>query len=34
MAKECLKSTFRASKGHSATTTTETKLEDSSESKK
>ena len=34
MAKDCLKSTSRASKGHSMTTTLETKLEDSSESKK
>ena len=34
MAKDCLKSTSRASKGHSTTTTLETKLEDSSELKK
>ena len=34
MVKDCLKSTSRASKGHSATTTLETKLDDSSESKK
>ena len=34
MAKDCLKSTSRASKGRSATTTPETKPEDSSESKK
>ena len=34
MAKDCPKSTSRASKGHSATITPETKLEDSLESKK
>ena len=34
MAKDCLKSTSRAFKSHSVTTTPETKLEDSSESKK
>ena len=34
MAKYCLKSTSRAFKGHSATTTLETKPEDSMESKK
>ena len=34
MAKDCPKSTSRASKGRSATTTPETKLEDSSESQK
>ena len=34
MAKDCPKSTSRASKGHSVTTTRETKPEDSSESKK
>ena len=34
MVKDCPKSTSRASKGHSVTTTPETKLEDSLESKK